>query len=133
MGIDEEMRAEALRKMTELLRGGATMLAETCPLCGSPLFRLRSGEIVCPVHGRVLVAKTEEEVAEASALGILTELEKAIVKAIAKTLPDIGSVKRIDEGEAIARSLIYWLDALERIERIKTYLQTKRGPGERGS
>jgi len=128
-GIDEETRAEALKKMTELLRGGATMLADTCPLCGSPLFKLRSGEIVCPIHGRVLVAKTEEEVAEASVLGVLTELEKGIVKAIAKSLPDIGSIRRIDEGESLARALIYWLDALERIERIKSHLQARRSSG----
>jgi len=55
--VSEEERALAIKRMTELLRGGATMLGEHCPLCGSPLFRLRSGEIVCPVHGRVVVAR----------------------------------------------------------------------------
>ncbi|RLG83278.1 MAG: hypothetical protein DRO18_08050 [Thermoprotei archaeon] len=37
-------REELIRKMTELLRSGAIMLDQACPLCGSPLFRLRSGE-----------------------------------------------------------------------------------------
>ncbi len=118
----EEERGLAIKRMAELLRGGATMLGEHCPLCGSPLFRLRSGEIVCPIHGRVVVARTEEEVAEATVLGTLTELEKALVKRIASSIKDIEK----GEGEEGLRILIYLLDAIERIERIKQVLAMSR-------
>jgi len=119
----EEERSLAIKKMVELLRGGATMLGEHCPLCGSPLFKLRSGEIVCPIHGRVFVAKSEEEVAEASVLGTLTELEKALVKRMTISIP---SIERGEGGEEVLREVILALDAIERIERIKQILSIAR-------
>ncbi len=124
--VGEEERSLAIKRMVELLRGGATMLGEHCPLCGSPLFKLKSGEIVCPVHGRVFVAKSEEEVAEASVLGTLTELEKALVKRVTLALP---TIEMGEGGEEVLREVILMLDAIERIERIKHVLSiAKRSP-----
>ncbi|MGC8631310.1 MAG: Sjogren's syndrome/scleroderma autoantigen 1 family protein [Thermoprotei archaeon] len=39
---------EDIKKMATLLKSGAIMLADTCPVCGSPLFKLRSGQVICP-------------------------------------------------------------------------------------
>ena len=41
-------RSEAVKKMAELLKLGAIMLPQKCPVknCNLPLFKLRSGEIV---------------------------------------------------------------------------------------
>ena len=119
--VDREL---ALKKAVDLMRSGATLLAEVCPVCKSPLFRLRSGEVVCPVHGRVMLVKTEEEIAEAGVVGVLTELEKRISRILSTY------IKKIDAGEASyedARDIVYWLDAIERIEKIK---QMIRQPSE---
>jgi len=116
-------RDTIVKRMAELLRGGATLLAETCPLCNSPLLRLPSGETVCPIHGKIFVAKTEEEVAEATVLGVLTELEKSISSILsmyARTLKNTSS------DPDIAKTLVYWLEALERIERIKAMVSQHR-------
>ncbi|MEM1683845.1 MAG: Sjogren's syndrome/scleroderma autoantigen 1 family protein [Ignisphaera sp.] len=113
-------RDTVVKRSVELMRSGATLLAEVCPLCRSPLFRLRSGEIVCPIHGRVMVVKTEEEVAEAGVIGVLTELEKKISNLL------INRVKNISEDDASyddARDIVMWLEAIERIERIKQMLK----------
>lgn len=113
-------RDTVVKRSVELMRSGATLLAEVCPLCRSPLFRLRSGEIVCPIHGRVMVVKTEEEVAEAGVIGVLTELEKRISNLL------INRVKNISEDDASyddARDIVMWLEAIERIERIKQMLK----------
>ncbi|WXG45735.1 MAG: Sjogren's syndrome/scleroderma autoantigen 1 family protein [Candidatus Atabeyarchaeum deiterrae] len=37
---------EVIKKMAELLRSGATMLQETCPVCNSPMFRFE-GNTFC--------------------------------------------------------------------------------------
>jgi len=37
--------------MAELLSAGATMLSKSCPNCGSPLFRLKDGKILCATCG----------------------------------------------------------------------------------
>ena len=118
-GVDRQL---ALRKMSELLRAGATMLSETCPICGLPLFKLKSGEVVCPIHGRIFIARTEEEVAEASTLSVLTELEKAASTEISRFVKSIRSGGLENESAAL-RTLTTWLDIIERVERIKRYLQ----------
>ncbi|RLG87309.1 MAG: hypothetical protein DRO39_00780 [Thermoprotei archaeon] len=118
-GVDRQL---ALKKMSELLRAGATMLSETCPICGLPLFKLKSGEVVCPIHGRIFIARTEEEVAEASTLSVLTELEKAASAEISKFVKALRSGDIGNDPTAL-RTLAAWLDIIERVERIKQYLQ----------
>uniref|UniRef100_A0A7C4BE67 Sjogrens syndrome scleroderma autoantigen 1 n=1 Tax=Ignisphaera aggregans TaxID=334771 RepID=A0A7C4BE67_9CREN len=106
------------------MRSGATMLAESCPLCGSPLFKLTSGEVVCPIHGRVMLVKTEEELSEANVASVLLELEKSIADKLSEYVGKLRSDKEV-EFEDI-RNIISWLDALERVERIKTTLTKER-------
>ncbi|MEM1526348.1 MAG: Sjogren's syndrome/scleroderma autoantigen 1 family protein [Ignisphaera sp.] len=118
--IDKEAREIALKKAVELMRSGATLLSEVCPICKSPLLKLRSGEVVCPLHGKVMIVKTEEEIAEAGVLSTLVELEKRVSRVL------VMHIKKIDKGEISyedARDIVYWLDALERVERIKQMLR----------
>jgi len=53
---------EVVKKMALLLSQGASMLDKTCPACGLPLFKTKKGDIVCPVHGKVYVVESEEEI-----------------------------------------------------------------------
>lgn len=116
-------REAVIKKAAELMRSGATMLAESCPLCGSPLFRLPSREVVCPLHGRVMLVKTEEEVAEANIITVLTELEKSITAVLSK---HVDRIKRGEAGFEESRDVIAWLEAIERIERIKNMMVRER-------
>jgi len=113
-----------VKKMADLLRAGATMLPERCPVCGLPLFRLRSGEVVCPVHGRVYIVRDESEVSRVTVQGVLEELEKVVASRLSENLE---AAKR---GEPRAKELSEWLDVLERTERI---LSMVRGAGQTGS
>ncbi len=108
--------------MAELLKSGAIMLAETCPVegCHLPLFKLRTGEVICPIHGRVHIVKTEEEAREVYTrtylLYILEKLEVYTLKTVENLLnsPDIEPTEYIK-----------WLEVLERIHRIKSQLTSK--------
>ncbi len=113
-------RENAIKRAADLLRSGATLLAETCPVCGSPLLRLISGEVVCPIHGRVMIAKTESDIVEASILSVLTELEKNISSLL---LNYSRRIQKNEVGFEDVRDLVYWLDAIERIEKIKRLIQ----------
>ncbi|WP_292320834.1 Sjogren's syndrome/scleroderma autoantigen 1 family protein [Caldisphaera sp.] len=53
---------EVVKKMASLLSQGASMLDKTCPVCGLPLFKTKKGDILCPVHGKVYVVESEEEI-----------------------------------------------------------------------
>lgn len=79
MSLSPEEKRLAIRRSTELLRQGATMLGLQCPKCGSPLFKLRSGEVVCPLHGRVIIAESESDVTTANIEARLERLEKALL------------------------------------------------------
>ena len=118
-------RSELIRKMADMLRAGATMLSEVCPQCGSPLFKLKSGEVVCPLHGRVYLVKTEEEAEKATTYAILEGLERNVVKILIDIQKSLPSIKDPEELEYKARNLIAWLEVLERILRLRKELSTK--------
>ena len=110
---------DPVKIMAELLKSGATMLAETCPIkgCNLPLFKLRSGEVICPVHGKVYLVKTDEEARriteELTIKTVLDKLEHNILKIIDE---------KIESNEFSTRDLIEYLEILERIYRVKSII-----------
>jgi len=62
-------KSDKIRLMAELLRSGATLTDLSCPVCASPLFRLKSGELWCAqCQKKVIVVKEEEEAREVEVL-----------------------------------------------------------------
>ncbi len=112
----EEKNEEVVKKMSDLMRSGAVMLEQACPLCGLPLFRIRSGEVVCPIHGPVKIVKSEEEAVEAVSSAVLRELEKAVAR---KLHTYVELFVREDINTSEMKDLIYLLDILERVRRIR--------------
>jgi UPF0148 protein len=93
-----------VKKMAEALRSGATMLAEPCPTCGSPLFRFRSGEVKCVNCDKIVMPVAEQRppepasampLLEKEVLGLLSEyggrLEKADFQEAGKLLAQIDA------------------------------------------
>jgi len=117
----------AIRKMADLLRAGAAMLAERCPICGLPLFRLRSGEVVCPLHGRVYIVRDESEASKVTVKGVLEELERVAAQRIAEAVRDLRGLGV--ESIGVIRD---WLEIIERAERILSIIDAGRqGSGEK--
>ncbi|MEB3772588.1 MAG: hypothetical protein GSR82_02775 [Desulfurococcales archaeon] len=106
-------RDDLVRKMARLMQSGAVMLEQTCPICGSPLFRLPNGDIVCPIHGKVRIVGSEEEASLVEAEGVLKELVAYSAKSI-KRLISSGS-----GPEDIGRWLYVMEKALEVADKIK--------------
>ncbi len=105
---------EVVRRMTRLIAEGATMLAETCPIDGLPLFKLKSGDVVCPVHGRVWIVSSE---AEAEDVEIDFIIRKVELHAARKAYQLLNS----DD----ASELIPWLNVIETAERIRNLRVTR--------
>ncbi|GAY25995.1 hypothetical protein5 [Desulfurococcaceae archaeon AG1] len=107
--------SDLVKKMSELLKAGAAMLAETCPSCGSPLFRLRGGEVICPLHGKVFLVRSDEEASTVSVISVLSKIE------------DLASVKMMELVKKLStksdpldlESLAKWLEIVQRIQEIK--------------
>jgi len=110
--------SELVKRMSELLKAGAAMLAETCPSCGSPLFRLRGGEVICPLHGKVFLVRSDEEASTASVISVLSKIE------------DLASVKMMELVKRLStnndpldlESLSKWLEIVQRIQEVKRNL-----------
>ncbi|MCE4627793.1 MAG: hypothetical protein F7C34_01400 [Desulfurococcales archaeon] len=118
---DPSRDPEVVKKMARLMMQGAVMLAERCPICGLPLFRLKSGDIVCPIHGRVMIVSSEEEADEIKLDSTIRLVEKYAASRVEGLI-----------GEEDPSRILEWLRVIEAVERIK---QLRRGAGkeERGS
>ena len=112
---------ELLRKMARLLKSGATMLDQVCPNCRVPLFRLKSGEVVCPKCGqRFIIVQTDEEELEVRGNIVLQELERAAVEKlwrVAALIKESQDYSQIAEAVDTALSLLRVVDYSRRIRR----------------
>ena len=109
-----------MKGMAELLRSGATMLDRSCPECGSPLFRLRSGEIWCANCQRRVVVVAEGEEATAEAGMELASLERALVRKISSIetpLTNEGDPKKLKETAEVLDALLASLERLRRVRK----------------
>lgn len=115
-----ESTRDPVKVMAELLKSGAVMLADTCPVegCNLPLFKLKSGEIICPRHGKVHVVKTEEEAREVYSRVYLTQVLEQLEMITLRNIASLSSISDVDPTD-----LIKWLEVLERIQRLKSSIK----------
>ncbi|MEB3825449.1 MAG: hypothetical protein LRS47_02130 [Desulfurococcales archaeon] len=109
-------RDEIVKRMVKLVQSGAVMLDSTCPLCGSPLFRLKNGDIVCPVHGKVRVVSSEDEVPRVEAEDVV----RSLIDFSAKRIRDL-----VNSGGG-TRELYEWLSILEKALNVEKELSSFR-------
>lgn len=105
-----------MKEMAELLRKGASMLSETCPRCGTPLFKLPDGEIICPMcqrSVRIVSGDTHEEDIEVQ--GSLEETLRSKMNFIQGLLEEERDPVRMRE---LIQTLMLLLDARERVRKI---------------
>jgi len=111
---------EGIQKAVELMRQGATMLNEACPECSGPLFQLKD-DIICPqCEKKVLIVSDEAEVQEIEKEAILAELDLAICTQIETLIKRLDKEDDSDELMGIGRLTILWLEALEKLKRIRS-------------
>lgn len=116
MSLDDKSK---LQKMVDMLRSGATMLPDVCPVCSTPLFKLKSGEIFCSgCNKRVLIVKEGEEGVKATQLYISTELNRVILNKILEIGEGIKEEADPSRLYDLAKCLLAYLEALERLKRV---------------
>ncbi len=108
---------DVTKRAAELLKQGAVMLPETCPLCGSPLFRLKNGDVVCPIHGKVILAKNEKEVTRVKEDEVIDNLIKKVLNLMSKKLEDL-SVEDLNDVKLM-------LEVLNLAEELRNKLEGK--------
>jgi len=109
--------------MADLLRSGATLTNLSCPVCASPIFRLKSGELWCAqCQKKVVVVREEEEARKIEALSTLSQVETTILMKIweiNEKLKNEGDLKEIQHLSSVLSILLDDLEKLKRIGKIK--------------
>ena len=115
-----------IKRMAELLKSGAIMLNDYCPYCHVPLFKLKSGEIICPSCGRrvIYVKEGEEEVAEG--LVAMESVRRTLLKKI-KELNTLIDMESDPQQLMIKINLLSSL--LEALDKLNTILKNLKSRG----
>lgn len=109
----------SVKKMGELLRRGATMLADACPQCGSPLFKV-SDDIYCVrCDRRVVYAESDEEVETQAVRTLIPELRKTLIDKLKALNELVESESDIEALTKLANLMVLLLQSLHGLENMK--------------
>lgn len=108
-----------VKKMAELLKSGASMLQETCPQCGTPLFR-RGAETFCAKCNRpVVIISNKEDETRLATDQILEGTEQTLLAKIQQLNTALKSETDPSRLLTYGRALKAWLEAIDSIRRLK--------------
>lgn len=111
---------QAVKRMADLLRQGATLTDMACPECASPLFRLKDGSLWCAKdEKKVIVVKEGEDQTKATSGIAFDNLETTLLKKIQDLQEKMQHTEDIDELQKIGATLTGLLENLEKLRRIK--------------
>ena len=108
-----------IKRMAELLRQGATLTDLSCPVCASPLFRLKDGTLWCANdQKKVVVVKQGEEIENASGT-VYHKLEATLLTKVQDIQNKIQHTDDVEELQKLSTALAELLSNLEKIQKMK--------------
>jgi UPF0148 protein len=109
-----------VKKMAELLKSGATMLSETCPECGTPLFR-KGKETFCPKCNKpVVIIQSAEQEAHFMADKVLEDSEMILYSKIREINLAMRNETDPEKLLVYGNALGSWLSALEKLKGLRS-------------
>jgi UPF0148 protein len=112
-----------MKEMAALLRKGAKMLSINCPECSSPLFQLKTGEILCPSCRReVKVVEAGEDAEKATLSASLERTLMAKLQLIQRRLEAEEEPERI---KGLTETLTTLLAAMRQLRTDERSSKTK--------
>ncbi|MEM1540015.1 MAG: Sjogren's syndrome/scleroderma autoantigen 1 family protein [Candidatus Bathyarchaeia archaeon] len=109
-----------IRRMADLLRQGQTLTELACPVCASPLFRLKSGEIWCArCEKKVILVKEEAELAKVASALSLETLEATLLAKIQEIQEKMLHETDFEELQKLGSALSGLLENLEKVRKAK--------------
>ncbi|MEM3565958.1 MAG: Sjogren's syndrome/scleroderma autoantigen 1 family protein [Candidatus Bathyarchaeia archaeon] len=114
------LEEQYIRRMADLLRQGQTLTELACPVCASPLFRLKSGELWCArCEKKVIVVKEEAELAKVTSALSLETLEATLLAKIREIHEKMLHETNVEELEKLGSALSGLLENLEKVRKAK--------------
>jgi UPF0148 protein len=107
-----------VKRMADLLRSGATMLQETCPVCATPLFRLGK-DTFCPKCNRpVAIVKSAEEEVKLASQQVLDNLDQTILEKIAELNAAIKNEHGLTPLRELGEAVKTYLSVLDQVRKL---------------
>ena len=108
-----------VKRMSELLKSGATMLQETCPQCGTPLFR-KGLETFCAKCNRpVVIVRNVEDENRLMTDQILDNTEQTLLAKIQQVNTAMKTESNPEKLLTYGNALKIWLDAIGSLRKLK--------------
>ena len=105
--------------MADLLRQGATLTDLSCPVCASPLFRLKDGTLWCAKDEKKVIVVKEGEEPEKTATTAYDKLEATLMAKVEDIRNKIQQTDNVDELQKLSAALSELLSNLEKIQKMK--------------
>lgn len=109
---------ELIKKMSDLLKSGATMLGDHCPECGSPLFKIQE-DIWCSKCNKRVIKVKEGDVQRTTITPQLNDVEKATLVKIREISKQISEETNIVSLEKLSDLLLKLFEVLEKTKRFQ--------------
>jgi UPF0148 protein len=118
--VQEKTEDKHIKRMADLLRQGATLTDLACPVCASPLFRLRDGTLWCGKdEKKVILVKEGEEEPKATGNAAMDTLEATLMAKVQDLQGKIQRTENVEELQKLTAALSELLNSLEKIKRMK--------------
>jgi UPF0148 protein len=115
-----EEKPDAIKRMADLLRQGATLTDLSCPVCASPLFRLKNGILWCAKDEKKVIVVKEGEVTEKTVSNIaMDKLEATLLSKVQDLQDKIQKTDNVEELQKLSTALSELLSNLEKVKKMK--------------
>ncbi len=110
--------------MADLLRQGDTLTDLSCPVCASPLFRLKDGTLWCANDEKKVVIVKEGEEPPKKAVAASTAYDKLEATLLAKMQELQGKIEKTEDVEELQKLTVALSELLNSLEKIKNMKKT---------
>jgi UPF0148 protein len=108
----------SIKKMAELLLHGATMLAQACPQCGSPLFKVGNDTYCATCDRRIVIVRSDQQLGVPAMKTVIPELRETLIKKLKDANELAERETDIEALTKLARLMVLLLQALHRLESV---------------
>lgn len=106
--------------MADMLRQGETLTGLACPVCSTPLFRLKNEDLWCAkCEKKVVVVREGEDTSKLTNAMTLDKIETTLLAKIEEIQNKMQKTEDADELQKLSTTLSELLGSLEKIRRTK--------------
>jgi UPF0148 protein len=119
--MQEKTENTPIKRMANLLRQGSTLTDLSCPVCASPLFRLKDGTLWCAKDEKkvIIVKEGEEPPKQAATSTAYDKLETTLLTKVQDIQDKIEKTEDVEELQKLTCALSELLNSLEKIKKMK--------------